>query len=167
MKVKNLVYYSMGIALTLLLTWVFQIPYIVKDGYLNLGDVGVLLSGLLFGPIGGMVSGAVGSSLADIVSGFALYAPFTFVIKGIEGLVVGLLNRKGKKLHTFIICLFSALLMVLGYFITEWFLYGLGGALTNVPGNLLQAVVGASLASLIYSSMRNTGVAKYIEKRVE
>lgn len=167
MKVRNLVYYSMGIALTLLLTWIFQIPYIVKEGYLNLGDVGVLLSGLLFGPVGGMISGAIGSSLADIFSGFVIYAPFTFVIKGVEGLVVALLNKKGEKLPTFVICLISATLMVLGYFIAESFLYGVGGSIVNVPGNMIQAVVGATLASLIYSSMKNTGVVKYIESRIE
>lgn len=167
MKVKNLVYYSMCIALTFLLTWFFKMPYFVKEGYLNLGDVGVLLSGMLFGPIGGMISGAVGSSLADLFSGFALYAPFTLVIKGIEGYLIGLLIKKEKDNFVFIYCLIATIFMVFGYFVSEWFLYGFGGAIANVLGNGIQAVVCTTIASIIYQSIKNTGMVKYIKNRVE
>ncbi|MDO5026809.1 MAG: ECF transporter S component [Tissierellia bacterium] len=167
MKVKNLVYYSMGIALTLLLTWTFQVPYLVKEGYLNLGDVGVFLSGLLFGPLGGMIAGALGSSLADLFAGFVIYAPFTFVIKGIEGYIVAKLNMRKKDKYVFIYCLLAGIFMVFGYFVSEWFLYGLGGALANIGGNFIQAAVCATIASLIYKSMKNTGVVDYVKKHVE
>lgn len=167
MKVKNLVYYSMCIALTLLLTWLFNVPYIVKEGYLNLGDVGVLLSGLLFGPIGGLIAGAIGSSLADILAGFALYAPFTLVIKGIEGYIIGRFGKEKKDKYVFLICLLSTLFMVFGYFVSECFLYGFGGAIVNVLGNLIQAVVASIVASLIYQTFKNTGVVKYIDKHIE
>lgn len=167
MKVRNLVYYSMCIALTLLLTWIFQVPYLVKDGYLNLGDVGVYLSGLLFGPVGGMIAGSIGSSLADIFAGFVIYAPFTFVIKGIEGYIVAKLNNSSKDKYVFIYCLVAGVFMVVGYFISECFLYGLGGALPNVGGNLIQAIVCSTVAAIIYRSMKNTGVVDYIRKRLE
>lgn len=167
MKVKNIVYYSMCIALTFLLTWFFKMPYIVKEGYLNLGDVGVLLSGLLFGPIGGMISGAIGSSMADLLSGYALYAPFTLIIKGIEGYMIGQFIKKEKSSYIFVFCLISTIFMVFGYFVSEWFLYGFGGALANVVGNSIQALVCATIASIIYHSMKNTGVVKYIKKRIE
>ena len=56
------------------------------SGYFNAGDIFVLLSAWCLGPLFGSVASAVGSALADIVSGFAIYAPATFLIKGLPAL---------------------------------------------------------------------------------
>lgn len=162
MKVKNLVFYAMGMSLTLLLTWAFSIP--VLKGYINLGDVGVLLSGMILGPIGGMVAGAVGSSLADILLGYAFYAPFTFVIKGIEGFVAGKLNPSLSKKSPIFTCVIASALMVFGYFLSELFLYDLGGALASIPGNAIQAIVCSILATLIYTTLEKTGVVTEVKR---
>ncbi|MEM3930060.1 MAG: ECF transporter S component, partial [Candidatus Korarchaeum sp.] len=69
-------------ALTTLATMVVQIPTPATKGYINLGDTMVMLSGSLFGSLIGSISGGVGSALADLLSGYAHWAPFTLVIKG-------------------------------------------------------------------------------------
>ena len=50
------------------------------QGYVNLGDCAVPLSAWILGPVYGGVAAGVGSMLADLLSGYAHYAPGTFLI---------------------------------------------------------------------------------------
>jgi len=54
-------------------------------GNINLGDIFILCSAWLLGPLGALASG-IGASLADLFSGFAIYAPATLVIKALMAL---------------------------------------------------------------------------------
>ena len=82
---KRLVFTALFAALCTVGTVVISIP--LPFGYFNLGDVFVLLSAWLLGPLYGSIAAAVGSALADILLGFPVYAPATFLIKGIDALV--------------------------------------------------------------------------------
>lgn len=162
-KVRNMVLYAMGISITILLTYFFSFPAIVHNGFVNLGDVSVLVCGALFGPIGGLVSGGVGSAVTDLLLGYSMYAPFTLVIKGLEGLLAGLLIKKLSNRHTFLAFILPAAVMVLGYFLAEIILYGVEGSIVNVPGNSLQGIVCATLAILLYGMLVRAGVKKQIK----
>ena len=76
----NMAILAIMTALTIVMTIVFQVPYPGTEGYFNLGDIMVMLSGLLLGPIGGFIAGGGGSALADIASGWAHYAPITLIV---------------------------------------------------------------------------------------
>ncbi|MDR3121704.1 MAG: ECF transporter S component [Clostridiales bacterium] len=76
-------------AMTVVTTMFTKIPTPLIQGYFNLGDTVVLLAAVLFGGWTGAFAGAVGSALADILLGGYLFAPITFLVKGIEGFVVG------------------------------------------------------------------------------
>ncbi len=133
-------------ALVCVLTIFVQIPW--GKGYINFGDALIFLAASLLGPMGGMISGAIGSSLADIFSGFAVYAPFTFVVKGGEGFLCGILySYVFRKQRPILRRLFSTLIagtwMVLGYFLTDLMLYGWEASLFNFVSGLIQA--GTSL----------------------
>ena len=73
-------------ALCCVATMIIKIPSPLK-GYLNLGDCVVLLSGWLLGPAYGFAAAGIGSALADVFSGYVVYAPATFIIKGIMALI--------------------------------------------------------------------------------
>ena len=139
-------------ALICVFTLVIRIPVPATTGYINIGDFGVMLSGLLFGPIIGGLAGGIGSSIADLI-GFPQFAIPTLIIKGLEGFVVGLISNPKKK-HSRIdykditAVLIGGLIMVMGYFLVEYFLYGVGAALSEVPGNAFQFTFGI-LCSLI------------------
>ena len=123
-------------------TYIIQIPN-AMGGYFNLGDVMIFVSALTFGPVIGGIAGGIGSALADII-GFPIFAPFTLVIKGIEGSIAGLVtNRKGVFRDIFAVTV-AGVEMVVGYFLAEFYLlqWGLGGALAEVPGNIAQIVIG-------------------------
>lgn len=79
-------------ALIAVLTSAFQIAVPATQGYFNFGEVGVYITALLFGPIIGAVAGGTGSMLGDLATGYVIYAPGTFVIKGLEGFIVGYLS---------------------------------------------------------------------------
>lgn len=79
-------------ALIAVLTVSFQIAVPATQGYFNLGEVGVYITAILFGPIIGSFAGGVGSMIADLATGYAHYAPGTLLIKGLEGFIVGYLS---------------------------------------------------------------------------
>ncbi len=79
-------------ALIAVLTMLFQVAVPATQGYFNFGEVGVYITALVFGPIIGGVAGGAGSMIADLATGYALYAPGTLVIKGSEGFLVGYLS---------------------------------------------------------------------------
>lgn len=89
-KIRKLVLAALLAALVCVATMVVQIPSPMQ-GYVNLGDCFVLLSGWLLGPWYGFAAGGIGSMLADIFLGYAHYAPGTLVIKGVMALVAALM----------------------------------------------------------------------------
>ena len=128
-KLRNLVYTAMLMALCCVATLVIKIPT-VTGGYLNAGDIVVVLAALLAGPLYGGVAAGFGSGLADVISGYMSYAPGTLVVKGCAAVVTALIFRACRK-KSFGFALLSAIcgeiIMVLGYFVFEDFILGYGG----------------------------------------
>lgn len=116
------------------------------NGYINAGDGVVILAGWLLSPVCGFFSAGIGSLLADVLGGFPLYAPVTFIIKGVMSLVVCYVWRKvsgcNKILAGFLCAFFAELVMVFGYMLFEIFLYGFTPSLANLPANLIQGGFG-------------------------
>src|SRR5690606_22272010 len=81
------------IAITYVATRVIQVP--IPSGYIHFGDIAIYFASFIFGPIVGMVAGAVGTSLVDATSPYANYAPASFVIHGLQGLLAGLIAWRG------------------------------------------------------------------------
>jgi uncharacterized membrane protein len=137
-------------ALACVLTMTISIPVPATGGYINIGDLAVMLTGLIFGPIIGFISGGLGSALADIFLGYPEWAFWTFLVKGVEGFIVGLISNprifhKNRSYKDIIAVFAGGFLMVLGYFIVELFIFdfGLVATLSEVPGNFFQYMFGA------------------------
>lgn len=167
---KNAIYKTALAGLLAALTTVatyFPLPIPIAHGYVNLGDCLVILSGVLLGPVYGFGAAAVGSCLADLFSGFGVYAPATFIIKGAMALTVGLLVGKTIKSRILALSL-SALLaetvMVLGYLCYELILYGTG-AVASVPANCLQGIFGAVSGIILSSLLLKSGLADKINRK--
>ena len=128
----------------------FPIPG-VAGAYINLGDVGVYLSASLLGSPWGALTAAVGSGLADLLLGSAMYAGPTFLIKGGMALLASLLISRWKKTLPALLC--AGLLMPAGYFLFETFLYGAQTAAASLPLNGIQYAVGILLG---YAAIRLT-----------
>ena len=89
-KVRKLVLSALMAALVYVATSIIQIPSPV-NGYVNLGDCFVLLSGWLLGPWYGAAAAGIGSMLVDLLSGYGHYVPGTLIIKGLDALVAALI----------------------------------------------------------------------------
>ena len=145
-KIKSLVIASLLAALVCVATMIIKIPTPL-NGYVNLGDCVVLLAGWILSPGYGFLAAAIGSALADLFSGYAAYAPATFVIKGAVALVafvcLKLMNKRIGRLASQIIgAVLAELLMVAGYFVFEGFLYGFAPSAVNIPANAVQGIAG-------------------------
>ena len=166
---KQLALTAVFAALCLIGTVVIVVP--LPFGFFNVGDVFVLLAGWCLGPVYGSVAAAVGSALADVITGFPIYAPATFFIKGLDAFIaymVWFLLKKciRKERFDFLPRILSALsgesVMVLGYFGYECLLYGINGAIAAVLGNITQGVFGMILATLLILGFRSIkSVAKF------
>ena len=147
-KTKKIVIAALMAALTCVATMIIQIPNGI-GGYFNLGDCIVLLCGWLLGPVYGALAAGIGSGLADVFSSDVLYAPATFVIKALMALVAYFVAKSKKGISVIISGVLAELLMVLGYFVYEVFLYGVGSAALGVTPNLLQGVFGLICAVIL------------------
>ena len=148
-------------ALVFVATW-FAVPAGVL-GNVNLGDAVILLGAWLLGGPWSIVAAAVGSCLADLANGYALYAPATLIIKALVASVAMLLSRwlSKTRLPRMLALIFSAfaaeLCMIVGYLLFEAFFLSLGaGALVSVPFNALQGLLSILLAIPAYSLLSKT-----------
>ena len=146
-KTKRLALAGQLCGATLLLT-LLSIPLPSGYGYVNLGDAGVFLCAcLLPGGLGALAAG-LGAALADLILGWAIYAPVTLVIKGLTALLAGLALWRVKKFGL-PLCLLCCLMVPLGYFLYETILLTAPVAAVNVLPNALQAAIGATLGTLV------------------
>ena len=124
-------------------------------GNLEAADCVVLLGAFLLGPVYGAAAGGIGSALADILSGYAVFAPGTFVIKALIAVIAAaILKALGSKTKAapIVASIAGEAWMVLGYFLYESIFLGYGlAAAGSIGGNAIQAVAGVILASALYA----------------
>lgn len=169
-KLTTIVYTALSIAMVTLSTMIIKFPS-VRGGYINFGDIAIFVSAVLLGRSTGFLAGGIGSAMSDIFLGYTVYAPATFIIKGIEGLlcaeIAGRKNREGVDIPRLVLAtLLSAAWMVLGYFIFEYKIgellfanqgFGATTAILDLPGNILQGVVSSAAALPFILAVKKTG----------
>ncbi len=148
-KIHLLTIHAMAISILLVITTLLPIPLPGGAGYLNLSDTIIFFMSAFFGPYSGMIVGAIGGLLSDITTGYFVYAPFTFVIKGLEGLIAGILFKKLPRKVNFLAFFIAGIFMGICYFIPDWIFFKVSTALANLPLNILQGSVCAVLISII------------------
>ena len=146
MNTRKIVTAALMAALTCVATMLIKIPSPLK-GYLNLGDCIVLAAGWMLSPTYGFLAAGLGSALADLFSGYIIYAPATFVIKGLMALIAffgfKLFRSKLGSLPARILSGIGAeIMMILGYFFFEGFLYGFIPSAVNILPNGIQGIAG-------------------------
>lgn len=156
-------------ALNIVLTCFITIPIPNSQGYMNLSDAIILLVAGLINPVAGALTGAISASISDLILGYAIYAPYSFIIKGIEGLAVGYLLRFFAKRSykiglglVFPIFFLGGALMMGGYFPAEWIIYGdplvASGSLLF---NFIQGTVNAAIAAVLFYSLYRLPALKF------
>ncbi len=137
-------------ALVYVLTRLVQVPTPTR-GYVHLGDTGIVFAALAFGPTVGGIAGGLGTALADLTSGYGMWAPFSLLIHGAQGYVLGLLARRQTFSWRLVVLmtLLSILIVAGGYALAGLVLVGTA-ALTEIPANMMQALSGSVLGIPLY-----------------
>ncbi|MCX7828804.1 MAG: ECF transporter S component [Thermanaerothrix sp.] len=120
--------------------------------YFNLGEGAVYLSALLFGPRVGFFAGALGASAGDLILGYPMWAPLSFVIKGLEGFVTGYVSARTKPLWGMAA---GALVMITGYTTSAYVMYGPAAAPVEAVTDLVQTSVGMGAALVALRPLRS------------
>lgn len=107
-------------------------------------------------------------ALADVFAGYAVYAPATFVIKGVMVLVAYgsyvILSRRIKALPSRILSgTLAELVMVLGYLGFEGVLYGFAPSLVNIPANCVQGIVGIAVGAVLITIFEKQNIIKILK----
>ncbi len=127
-------------------------------GYIHAGDAVVLLGAFLLGSRWGAFAAGLGSAIADLLAGYALYAPATFVIKALMAITAAFVLKKCSRhkpaRNALPAALIAELIMIAGYFCYDCFVlkYGMA-ALGDLPTNLIQAAFGAVGGITLYGTI--------------
>jgi uncharacterized membrane protein len=149
-------------AVTFVLTTAIQIPT-TANGFMHFGDAAIFFASFAFGPWVGAIAGALGTALADVASGFAPWAPFSFIIHGFEGWLVGYLmirfaRGRGITQSEWYPMLLSiglgSVVVVVGYFIAGMFVSGIAAALGEIPANVIQGLSGGLIGAPLFLAVR-------------
>lgn len=167
-KTTILVITALMTALVLICTLLLRIPC-GPDCYIHLGDAVIFVAVLILPRRYACFAGSVGAALADLMGGFAFWAPWTFFIKLLMVLVFGAFVDKSRKLEDadkeakalagipymeLTGLVLACIIGVGGYFVSEMILFGQWvGALACVGFNTLQVAIDAVVAMLAYKKL--------------
>ncbi len=171
-KTTKIILTGLMMAMIVVATILIIIPVPFGNGYIHLGDAIIFLSVLILGWKYGAVAAGVGSALADILIGYAIWAPWTLVVKGIMAAVMGLfilkaIHKQGKKIlgvpiYHLIGMVLAGCIMVAGYYVAEGVIYGnFIAAALGIPWNIVQFSTGAVLAVLLSAALYRTPVRRF------
>ena len=164
MNTNKLVMASLMTCLIIVATMFFKIPVPFGHGYIHAGDSMIFMAVLLLGIRYGAAAAAVGSAMGDVLGGFAIWAPWTFGIKGLMAVLMGLFiliaakNARNRMIGMTI----AGVWMTAGYYAAEGVIYGNWFvALIGIPWNVGQFAAGMAIAVALSTALYKTPARKY------
>ncbi len=158
-KIVKMVMAAVFMAIVCVVTMLIAIPVPGVTGYVQPGDAMVILCGIILGRTYGFMAASIGSALADIFLGYAIYSPATFIIKGLVAFFAAVIFKKqaqkGKKLYLAVLAggFVDVILVTLGYFAYESLLYSPVVAVLSTPMNAIQGISGMLFAAILFVAL--------------
>ena len=143
-------------AIVAVFTLIVRIPSMI-GGYISLCDAAITFVSIAFGPVVGFVAGGLGTAMADIVGGYPQWALISFIVHGVEGLVIGIILKRLPGWAGKIVAIIWTTAVVAGGYLALTTLAGLATfseAVAEVVGNVLQGGVGSVIGTLLYTAVR-------------
>lgn len=152
-EIKQMTLIGLLSAITFLITFYFPIP--LAFGYFNFSDAVIIFASVFIHPYAGVTVGMIGAGLADLVSGYSAFIPFTVIAKGVEALLAGYLYRAFKGNLKFIALYIGGLSMAMMY-IPAYMLIeeNVWAFVKTTPFDIAQGIIGASLAWILIVSSK-------------
>ena len=188
-KTDTLVLTALMTCLVCLATYALKIPNPLTQGYVHIGDTFIFLSVLVLGKKNGALASSIGAALADLMGGYAIFAPGTFIAKGLMALIMGVLIERGsskygssfagssenseetghKEIRILSLAPYELLAMVIGgfvevavYVVVNALVYGnIAVGFISIPGNILQFATSMVIAVLLTHALLKTPARRY------
>jgi uncharacterized membrane protein len=158
-------------------TMFIRMPIPFTQGYVHLGDAMIFISVLVLGWRYGAVVAGVGSMLADIMNGYAVWAPWTLCVKAGMAVIMGTFIAhalKKERSARFLLAveligmILAGIFMSAGYYVAEGVIYGNWATpMLAVPWNIGQFTVGMAIAIALAAALYKTSAAKYFTYRLD
>lgn len=133
-----------------------RLPIVANGGLIHLGNVPLFLTSCYMGKRTGMLAGALGMAFFDLMGGWVLWAPFTFIIVGAIGYSFGAVYNQRKNFTSYILAVLAVLIIkIVGYYIAEGIIYGNWIApITSIYGNVVQILTAAIITYPILKTLK-------------
>lgn len=167
MKTQDLILTSMLVALIFIATFInIRLPIAANGGLVHLGTAMLFIASILFGPKKGAIAGAIGMGLFDLLGGWVIWTPITFVARGLQGYIIGKIAwANGRKGNSFAFNLTAMLVstpvMIAVYYLGEVILYGNWiTPLASIPGDITSSVIGILVALPLCATLKKVSYFK-------
>lgn len=148
-------------ALVFVVTAYLHVP--TYNGYVHFGDGFIFLAACILPLPYAVFVGASGAMLADLLTGFAVWAPGSMLIKALIALLFSCKGRRIITLWNSLMLLPAAVISALGYYLYEGLITGsLVASLAGIPGSLLQAAVSSAVFVAVGLTMDRLNIKKRI-----
>ena len=153
-QLLRVTYTAIFTAIILLATSIIKFSTGLGEGYIHLGDCFVYLSACVLPFPYCLFAGGLGGALADILSGYAIWAIPTMIIKMLNAVPFAIICRKYKSnkilsKQVVLMTVVSGIITILGYFVAECILYSVASATLSLLGNTIQAVASGIIFVII------------------
>ena len=159
---KDIIYIGLLSALCIVFTTI-KVP-LPTGAMVHLGTAALFSMASVFGGFYAGLAGAIGSGIFDLIMGHSQYTVFSIVIKGLAGVIVGILTvgwrhslpaRSISTLRILLAMLVGAVWTAAGYFVA-WLvvLDSYIAAITRLPASFLTSGIGILVALLLIPILR-------------
>lgn len=162
---RNITITALCTTIVFLLTYMIKIP--LASGYVHFGDAALYMFAAVLDAPFALIAGAFGEMLADIAGGYAVYAPFTFVIKALMAGPFILIRKKSGAVvstGTVLMALVSGIICVSGYFCCD-LLIARAYAVADIIPNIIQASGSLVIFTVFGSALERSGFFERIGRK--
>lgn len=150
---RQLLLHSLVIALVCVVTisLVVSLAPLGVNGFFNLGDVAVMSFVIVLNKPEFALTSGLGSAMADLLTPYQIYAPYTLVIKTLLYLIVYLTLKflRRPSLRRTLPFIVGGLWIAIAYAFTEVVLYGSSAFIPSLGANAIQGFSAAIVLILI------------------
>jgi uncharacterized repeat protein (TIGR04002 family) len=146
-------------ALVFVVTAYLHIP--TYNGYVHCGDGLIFIAACILPMPYSIIVGALGALLADLLTGFAIWAPGSVIIKSLLALLFTCKSKKIITKRNLAMLLPAVLISAAGYYLYEALITGSFIApLAGIPASLVQAAASSIVYVVIGTAMDKYDVKK-------
>lgn len=138
----------------------------IPPGYIHFGDVLIYIAACLLPPVYAAAAAAVGAATADMLTGYAVWAPATLVIKAAITLVFSSRSYKITTARNLLATAAACLIGTAGYYTYEAFIISdFAVALESVPFNIIQGVGSAVIFAMAAVALDKADIRRITEMK--